>query len=768
MRRTAPPLAALLAAALLAAAPAELSAQAGDLLDPRLRELFHESLSGERAKEHVVAITRHHRVQGSRGYRKAAQYVIEELRRCGFEVPELPVTAGAFLAAGDLDADWMGGGSPPWTAPGGVLAGDRPAAWIESFPSDGRVSYQTWQSPSGWDIEAAELRLMEPSEAPGGERLVGFPEIAMSVITYSNPGDVTAELVWVGSGEREEDYAAQDVRGKFVLATGYGGAVHRRAVLEHGAAAVVCFLDDARAAEHPDMLQYTGMWPRTDELARTTFGFNLTNRQGSRLRDLLLAGRPVVLRGSVQGTGLEPYWMDLVVATIPGSERPDEELVFSAHLDHPKESANDNASGSAALLDIARALKELIDGGRLPRPKRTLRFLWVPEWNGTMAYIDGRPELAGPALGGRVLANLNLDMVGEDLELLHSKLILTRTPDSLPSCLNDVVENMAQMVDGLEIRTPRGGASAFNWRMTPYSGGSDHMMFIDRKIPAVMFSHSPDYTHHTSEDTPDKVDPVELERCELIATGAAWFLANLEERQAEDLVALVTAEGLRRIGRTWRDGPVETEAQRRAARHEPENVLEQSVAIVMAPILVRGAVARAIGGALEGLERTALATTREALAVRSVLEFNDAEGVRDAVSHATEALIRASGLLDLDEDESEAESLAAWQRFLETGVHPDAPAVPAPRTVPVRRTRGPLDFGLPESRLPADEAAWFRSPDCPITGDMRFELVNLIDGRRDVEWIATALSAQFQPVGTADVQRYVEGLVEAGVAAWTE
>jgi hypothetical protein len=54
------------------------------------------------------------------------------------------------------------------------------------------------------------------------------------------------------------------------------------------------------------MLQYTGMWPKTPELERTTFGFNLTHRQGARLRDLALAGKSVVLRGSVQGTGSSP------------------------------------------------------------------------------------------------------------------------------------------------------------------------------------------------------------------------------------------------------------------------------------------------------------------------------------------------------------------------------------------------------------------------------------------------------------------------------
>ncbi len=186
------------------------------LLDRDRRDLLHEVLSGEIAKDHVIQITRHHRIQGSRGYRHAAEYVLAQLRAYGFSEDD---------------------------------------AYIESFPSDGRIEYQTWQSPSGWDIEPAELRLVEPFD----ERIVGYPEIAMSLITYSNPGDATAELVWVGSGTQASDYEGKDVAGKFVLATGYGGEVHRHAVIQHGAVGVVCYLDDARAADHPDMLAYTGI-----------------------------------------------------------------------------------------------------------------------------------------------------------------------------------------------------------------------------------------------------------------------------------------------------------------------------------------------------------------------------------------------------------------------------------------------------------------------------------------------------------------------------
>jgi hypothetical protein len=658
------------------------------LLDAERRDLLHEALSGELAKEHVIQITRHHRIQGSRGYRDAAQYVLAQLREYGYDESE---------------------------------------AWIESFPSDGKIVYQTWQSPSGWDIDAAELRMVEPYD----ERIVGYPEIAMSLITYSNPGDVTAELVWVGAGTSDADYEGKDVAGKFVLATGYGGSVHRLAVIKYGAAAVVCYLDDYRAAEYPDMLQYTGMWPLTEELEHVTFGFNLTNRQGEKLREMLESGERVVLHGSASGIGLESYFMDVPVAIIEGSEKPEEELIFAAHLDHPKESANDNASGSAAMLDIATTLKTLVDQGRLPRPKRTMRFIWIPEWNGTMAYIDEHPEMVGPALGGSHLANINLDMVGEDLELLHSRMYITRTPSSIPSALNDVVENMTEMVSRMSIRTPRGSLSELNYQITPYSGGSDHMMFIDRKIPGMMIGHS-DYTHHTSEDTPDKVDPVELERSEIIATAALLYLSDLTEQEAVDLVYLVGANSSNRLGESALRGL-------RTMRELPDFIGPYQAFFEARNIVVR-------------------TTEVEKVAVSSVLQFNNGPMVQSAVRSVHD---------QIEKDQNDLiKSLREQANLPLRGVSAAERTEPEDRRVPVRLTRGPLDFDLPASKLSDEAAAWYSSGDFRLSGSARFELVNFIDGKRTVTQIRDALAAEFGPVTIETVGRYLDDLVTVGVVEW--
>jgi hypothetical protein len=663
-------------------------AEETELLDPQVRTLLQEELSGEIAKDHVYAITRYHRTQGSRGYRQAAEYVLAQLRELGF---------------GEEDAG------------------------IESFPTDGKVFYQTWQSPPGWDISSAELSMVEPRR----QWLARYEEIAASVAVYSNPGEVTTELVWVGSGSSDSDYEDLDVTGKLVLTTGYPSEVHRQAVLERGAAAVVCYRDDYLIKKSPEATGAAGLWPRPDELERITFGFNLSYSQGESLREALDRGDRIVFHAKVEGTGIEPYFMDVVEARIRGSEQPEQELVFIAHLDHPKQSANDNASGSAAMLDIARALHRLITSGDLPSPKRTLRFLWVPEWFGTMAYIDRHPELIGPELGGKVLASVNLDMVGEHLELLHTQLLLSRAPSSVPSVLNDVAANMALMVDGMRVRTPRGSQSAFNYRVIPFLANSDHMMMVDRKIPAIMLGHPYDHTWHTSADTPDMVDPVELERSELIASGVLWYLANLDERQLIDLVALVTANGMQRIAHAGMAGSAHIQ------QAEPDEV-EQALA--------------------EAINKLAHVSRWQTEILRSAWRFAGVEESKTIIDDSS-AAFRSAQELALALLRAQARAMGC------TTEAPDLTRTKDNR-VPRRLTRGPIFPDLAALGLCDERAAWHEQEGAALDFHARLELLNFANGTRSVTEIRDAVSAEYEPVATELVSRFFDDLAEVGVVEW--
>src|SRR4029434_9607004 len=112
-----------------------------------------------------------------------------------------------------------------------------------------------------------------------------------------------------------------------------------------------------------------------------------------------------------------------LAATIPGSDPAAGEIVFSCHLDHEKPGANDNASGCAAILEIARTLNTLMGSKTIPRPSRTIRFVWPSEMTGTIAYLTKYPEIAG-----RIRAAIHLDMVGGDPFITKSILHVTRSP----------------------------------------------------------------------------------------------------------------------------------------------------------------------------------------------------------------------------------------------------------------------------------------------------------------------------------------------------
>ncbi len=116
------------------------------------------------------------------------------------------------------------------------------------------------------------------------------------------------------------------------------------------------------------------------------FAFLISSRRAQEVKALMKRG-PIRVRAAVDAE-LAPGSLDIVSGLIPGTAAGGEEVVISAHLDHHKPGANDNASGSAAILEMARTMRNLIEAKRLPPPQRTIRFLWVPEYSGTWAWFS--------------------------------------------------------------------------------------------------------------------------------------------------------------------------------------------------------------------------------------------------------------------------------------------------------------------------------------------------------------------------------------------
>src|SRR5689334_5622115 len=384
----------------------------------------------------VRALGKHHRVQGSPGFRAAADWLAREL-----------------ASAGLADAS------------------------VEPLPADGKTAYAHFRSYLGWSPREGRLEEL----APARRVLADFAKEAVALADYSQDADVTADLVDVAAGADAAAYQGKDVRGKLVLADGPLGVVHRLAIEERGAAGIVSDFPNQHTAWSgldPDLVRWGHLSPYQTQ---NRFAFMVSPRTAAALRKELAKGA-VRLTAHVRAK-MVPASFEVVSAAIPGSDSAAGEIVLTAHLCHELAGANDNASGSAALLAAARALRLAIKDGALPAPRRTIRFLWLPEISGSQAWLISHPDLAR-----NLRAGIHLDMVGGRPEVTHAALHLSRSAASVPHIVNQIAAAWTSDVDrastefaekatGDGLIWPPGGRDALVTDLRPLELGSDHQVF---------------------------------------------------------------------------------------------------------------------------------------------------------------------------------------------------------------------------------------------------------------------------------------------------
>ena len=498
------------------------SAQLPPLLDEPTARALAEELSGDAAKRHVEFFALHHRMRGSRPFRSSADYIAAQLKSYGIEDVRL-----------------------------------------EQLPADGKVFYGTQRSRPAWDAEFAELWLMQDGKP--AERLGSWDANPLVLAQDSESGQAEAELVDVGSGTADSGYGGKNVRGKFVLTSSQPEAVQELAIGKYGAAAIVSYAPNQRTAwsgDNPDQVRWGHLGTFSPY---KTFAFMISLRRAGELQARLARGEKLVLRGVVRA-GQHAGSYDIVSASIPGAdpELRAQEIVFSCHLDHPRPGANDNASGCATILEIARAFGKLIREKKMPAPARTLRFVWPPEIEGTIALLNARPDWAQ-----RIKAAIHMDMVGggpQTKAVFH----ITRSPASLPSFINDVAESIAEFVNretylfaaGSETDFPlierNGGKEPLMAHMTRFTMGSDHQVYTDSSwsVPAIYLNDWPDRNIHTTFDTPAVIDPTKLKRAGFIGAASAFVLANLQPAQSQGVFDTITERSMHRTGEAlnWTTG----------------------------------------------------------------------------------------------------------------------------------------------------------------------------------------------------------------------
>jgi aminopeptidase YwaD len=474
---------------------------------------IHAEVDGVAALETVRELGRYHRVQGSPGFAAAAERMKQKA-----------------AAAGLTDAV------------------------IERFPADGKTRYAHFLSHVGWDPVSATLEEVSPT----ARLIASFPDLPVALADYSQNADVTAELVDVGKGTSAKDYEGKDVRGRIVLADGSLPDVHKLACEERGAAGFLSAYPNQAtpwSGDDRDQVRWGHLSPYQ---LQNRFAFMVSKRQAQDLRARLSAGEKIVLRARVQAK-MVPASYDVVVATIPGTDPAAGEVVVTAHLCHESAGANDNASGSAAILEVGRALAAAIGRHTLARPARTIRFLWLPEITGSQAYLSRHPELVA-----RMVAGVHMDMVGGLLATTKGTFHLSRTAATLPHVANVIAEAWFDQVVAASSRYAEGqgdGYAGFVWPpgsremflgdVRGLNMGSDHEVFeaAGFGVPMVYFHDYPDVTIHTQKDQPENLDATKLGRVAYMGAGYVYTLAALPEAELPRLFAVTRAAVQERIAR---------------------------------------------------------------------------------------------------------------------------------------------------------------------------------------------------------------------------
>jgi hypothetical protein len=665
---------------------AGMSAAESPLASKKLIQALIDEVSGEIAFRYTARISTFDRVQASEGWHEAAVWIKNELERIGYK-----------------------------------------DALIEGWPSNGSTRYYTYKTPIGWKAKKADLWMV----APRRERLCSFEEIPLTLVKHSHSANVEAELIDVGAGTGEDAYRGMDVKGKIVLSTGASGAVMREAVMKRGALGVITYYPPDVRPGFPNMIRYTAFWPTWEEHEKVGFGFNVSKNQGVVLKGMLERGQKIVLKADVDASFYETK-VEVLSASLRGSVEPDQEVMIVGHLCHPAPSANDNASGSGGMLEMARALKTMVDRGLIEPPRRTIRFLWVPEFAGTVPYIKAHLERTR-----NTLAVINCDMIGEDLHLTGGMFNITVTPDSMPSFLNDVVANFANLVDSLGLRSPNGSDHPFAYRVVPFGGGSDHYIFNDGalRVPAVMFGHG-DTFHHTSLDSIDKVDASELRRVCSIALGSMIYLAGARENEAKDMARLITRNGLGRLAADYYDAFGEV-----AAADYGDKLFD------------------AAKQAMNVIERS---TAREKEAVYSATRFGQSAEFKNEIAGFLVNL-DALGIRFKTEVGKTYKSLCLKFKVQPQEIAPTPAEKKFFNVVPVRAESFvcPLETDYLVEKLGSEAVGQIR-----LRGNAAYEALNFVDGKRSVYDITKAVSAEYGPQKVEDIFGFFQVLEKAGLAKW--
>lgn len=234
---------------------------------------------------------------------------------------------------------------------------------------------------------------------------------------------------------------------------------------------------------------------------------------------------------------IKPFTTENVVAYIEGEEKPNEVLVISAHLDHlgiedgvVSNGADDDGSGTVAMLEIAEAFQKAVSEGY--RPKRSILFLHLTGEEkgllGSKHYTDISPVFPLE----NTISNLNIDMIGR-VDKLHEddrNYVYVIGSDMLSTELHNINEKANTTYTNINLDYRYSNETDPN----RYYYRSDHYNFAKNNIPVIFYFNGTHDDYHKPTDTPDKIEYDLLEKRTRLVFYTAWELVNRENRVIVD------------------------------------------------------------------------------------------------------------------------------------------------------------------------------------------------------------------------------------------
>ncbi|MGA2075062.1 MAG: M28 family peptidase [Terriglobia bacterium] len=425
-------------------------------------------------------------------------------------------------------------------------------------PADGTSQFGYWTEPLAWDAKEARLELLEPA-LPLNERILAdFQKVPCSLCMWSGstpPEGITAEVVDLKE-TKPEAIAKLDLRGKLVL-TPENAANLKWPLVKAGALGAINAF-----SENPSLLdghQWVNAWGDNGwaftKISTPLLCFSISPREAALVRKLLAEKGTVRVKATVDSryyNGPYPY----ATAVIPGEG--DEEVLTLGHTS--EQGAEDNDTGVSADLEAAATLNRLISSGKLPRPRRAIRILAMPEMYGSMHYVATHPERIH-----HTIAAICLDTPAASYDLPGTEYTFYMNPQVASSYVDafilKVAEDYFSTVDqGTRYDYIRKPGRPWHW--SPFGTGTDSYMGDPTiGVPNIwVYSGSGVTTHHNSEDTPDRVDWRSLRDLTVVDAAFLYYLANagpnearwlaeLGESRGDDLILSSVESYLDRIGR---------------------------------------------------------------------------------------------------------------------------------------------------------------------------------------------------------------------------